>query len=83
MHDRRNFFQTLAMLGVSLPVADKLLSPRKTFMPMEETEALIMCSRGADWAEKVLKPAWHTLKETNNILDAIEAGGNVCELDPS
>ena len=82
MHDRRNFFQTLAMLGISLPVADKLLSSRKTMMPMEDTEALIMCSRGADWGEKVLKPAWHTLKETNNILDAIEAGGNVCELDP-
>ncbi len=42
-----------------------------------------MCSRGEDWAVKVLKPAWQTFKETNSILDAIEVGGNVCELDPS
>ena len=30
----------------------------------------------------MLKPAWHKWKETGNILDAIEAGANVTELDP-
>jgi N4-(beta-N-acetylglucosaminyl)-L-asparaginase len=83
MHDRRNFFQTLTLLGISLPVVDKLISGRQKFIPVENTDALIMCSRGEGWAEKVLTPAWKTFKDTNNILDAIEAGGNVCELDPS
>jgi len=82
MHNRRSFFQMISLMGVSLPVLDKLISPKRHLYTPEETDALIMCSRGEDWAEKVLKPAWHTFKETNNILDAIEAGGNVCELDP-
>jgi len=83
MHNRRDFFQTLSLMGISLPLANKLFSQRQHFTAADNTEPFIMCSRGADWAEKVLKPAWHTFKETNNILDAIEAGGNVCELDPT
>lgn len=83
MHNRRDFFQTLTLMGISLPMVDKLTSRRQKFIPVENTDAMIMCSRGEDWAEKVLKPAWHTFKETGNILDAIEAGGNVCELDPN
>jgi N4-(beta-N-acetylglucosaminyl)-L-asparaginase len=43
---------------------------------------IIICSRGEDWGKKVLNPAWETLTRTGNILDAVEAGANVVELDP-
>src|SRR6188768_632229 len=83
MHNRRDFFQTISLLGISLPLVDQLFAQRKTHVPLEDTEPLIMCSRGEEWAEKVLKPAWKAFKDTDNILDGIEAGGNVCELDPT
>jgi N4-(beta-N-acetylglucosaminyl)-L-asparaginase len=83
MHNRRDFFQTLSLLGISLPLMKKFFDHRSPYRHMESTEPMILCSRGHDWAEKVLKPAWQKFKETDNILDAIEAGGNVCELDPS
>ncbi len=41
-----------------------------------------MCSRSEDWGRKVLTPAWDMLQQSRNILDAIEVGSNVCELDP-
>jgi N4-(beta-N-acetylglucosaminyl)-L-asparaginase len=43
---------------------------------------MLMCSRGENWGKKILQPAWETLQETRNILDAVEVGANVCELDP-
>jgi len=83
MHNRRDFFQTISLLGISLPLVDQLFAQQRTHVPLEDTEPLIMCSRGEEWAEKVLKPAWKAFKDTDNILDGIEAGGNVCELDPT
>ena len=43
---------------------------------------IVMCSRGEGWGTKVLEPAWARLQETGSILDAIEVGANVVELDP-
>jgi N4-(beta-N-acetylglucosaminyl)-L-asparaginase len=43
---------------------------------------MILCSRGEAWGKKILEPAWKALQLSRNILDAIEAGANVCELDP-
>lgn len=43
---------------------------------------VIACSRGEDYGRKVLQPAWDKLGETGSILDAIEAGANIPELDP-
>jgi len=43
---------------------------------------LILCSRGENWGRKVLEPAWQVYNDTKNILDAVERGANVVELDP-
>ncbi len=43
---------------------------------------IIVCSRGEEWGRKVLLPAWQTLQQTGSILDAVEKGANVAELDP-
>ncbi len=83
MNKRRNFLQSMGLMGISAPVLHHLVETRNRFIPNQDFEPMILCSRGEDWAAKVLKPAWHTLKETGSILDAIEAGGNVCELDPT
>lgn len=83
MGKRRDFLQSLSLLGMTLPVWNNVIRPSRDYTPATDTEPLILCSRGEDWAGKVLKPAWHTFKETDNILDAIEAGANVCELDPT
>lgn len=65
------------------PAISKLLLPSiRRSIPMAN-EPMLMCSRGGHWAEKILQPAWEKLNETRNILDAVEVGANVCELDPS
>ena len=43
---------------------------------------LILCSRSEYWGKKVLQPAWEAFQKTGNILDGVEVGSNVCELDP-
>ena len=43
---------------------------------------IILCSRGKDWAEDVLKPGWDILRKNGSLLDAIEKSANVTELDP-
>lgn len=82
MGKRRDFIQTLSLMGLSLPAIEKITSVKKKSFSQEEFDPIILCSRGEQWASKVLKPAWHKWKETGNILDAIEVGANVTELDP-
>jgi N4-(beta-N-acetylglucosaminyl)-L-asparaginase len=52
----------------------------------QETKAVrrpvILCSRGEVWGHKVLDPAWQTWLERRQMLDAVEKGANVVELDP-
>lgn len=43
---------------------------------------VILCSRGEKWGRKVLEPAWQTWLEKRSMLDAVEKGANVAELDP-
>lgn len=43
---------------------------------------VVLCSRGDYWGLKVLQPAWDELNRTGSILDAVEKGANVVELDP-
>ena len=43
---------------------------------------LLLCSRGEKWGRKVLEAAWQTWLEKGNMLDAVEKGANVVELDP-
>lgn len=83
MKKRREFIQALSLMGLSLPLADKLIARKSHFSSMTDFKPIILCSRGEDWAKKVLDPAWSTYQSTNSILDAIEIGANVCELDPA
>ena len=83
MLNRRNFLNKILGAGaaLSLPLskwslADKPSSPSTAKLP------LILCSRGESWGNKVLTPAWQMLQKNGNILDAVEAGANVVELDP-
>lgn len=81
MNKRRKFIQALGLMGFGLPAIPNNLKFVKRHASLASSP-LIMCSRDEDWGSKVLQPAWEKLKETRNILDAIEAGTNVCELDP-
>jgi N4-(beta-N-acetylglucosaminyl)-L-asparaginase len=69
-------------MGLGLPYLDKVLHSGKRLSASGKSEPLLMCSRGEEWANKILQPAWARLEETRSILDAIETGANVCELDP-
>ncbi len=81
MTRRRTFLQKLGIAGLSLPLTRRL--PNAPYFPAGDVSLpIILCSRGEDWAHKVLPPAWEKLQETGNILDAVEAGANVVELDP-
>ncbi len=85
MKSRRSFIQLLAHFGVSIPFIKEHLNSHRALehKKFEPTGLpIIICSRGESWGRKVLQPAWLVLKETSNILDAIEAGANVVELDP-
>lgn len=73
---RRHFFKATAGIGA----AGSLLLPRRS--GAQQRDAIILCSRGEVWGQKVLQPAWDALTKTHNILDAIETGANVVELDP-
>ena len=84
---RRQFIQKLLGLGASLPlVSSELLAKSITRRYSNDYQTnsvpIVLCSRGANWGEKVLTPAWNILNQTDHILDAIEAGANVVELDP-
>ena len=82
MTKRRDFLQSLGLMGISFPVLHKVLNRKTAYVPINAASPLVMCSRGENWGKKVLEPAWAKFKETNSILDAIEAGSNVVELDP-
>lgn len=83
MGHRREFLHHLGLLGLSTSAIMKFFDTQKKFIPSTPQAPILMCSRGEDWGQKVLNPAWDVLKKTNNVLDAIECGANVCELDPA
>lgn len=79
---RRDFLNKSAGVGMALPF---ITSFPEILIRQKESPGkipVILCSRGEDWAKKVLSPAWETLLKTGNILDAVEKGANVVELDP-
>lgn len=83
MSHRREFLQALGLMGISLPLVDKILIRKKIPFYGNNSTPLLMCSRGETWGRKILEPAWQKLNETRSILDAVETGANVCELDPT
>ena len=80
MIDRRNFLRTLSALGISLPVMGR--GSMKPNPAARKNNPVILCSRGADWGRKVLKPGWDILAKKGSLLDAVEKSANVTELDP-
>ena len=81
MIDRRKFIKSLSSLGISLPLL-KAKSFTNTAQNKKMKNPIILCSRGKDWAEDVLKPGWDILRKNGSLLDAIEKSANVTELDP-
>jgi len=72
---RRSFFK--ATTGLTAGIS--LFNIRKSY---SQTTGILLCSRGEEWGRKVLAPAWEVLQKSDDILDAVEAGANVVELDP-
>ncbi len=81
MIDRRKFIKSLSSLGISLPLL-RAKSFTNTAQNKKMNSPIILCSRGKDWAEDVLKPGWDILRKNGSLLDAIEKSANVTELDP-
>ncbi len=82
MNNRRYFLQRLTQFGVSLPFIKAAFDRPSNPTPAAAGLPVILCSRGESWGKKVLQPAWDTLQRSGSILDAVEAGANVVELDP-
>ena len=81
MIDRRKFIKSLSSLGISLPLL-RAKSFTNTAQNKKMNNPIILCSRGKDWAEDVLKPGWDILRKNGSLLNAIEKSANVTELDP-
>ena len=81
MIDRRKFIKSLSSIGISLPLLRAKSFTNKA-QNKKMNNPIILCSRGKDWAEDVLKPGWDILRKNGSLLDAIEKSANVTELDP-
>lgn len=82
MLHRRHFLRALGMMGLSLSTVEHILQRRYPSRDQVDGQPLLLCSRGEYWGRKVLTPAWEKLMATGKILDAVETGANVSELDP-
>ncbi len=71
MIDRRKFIKSLSSLGISLALL-RAKSFTNTAQNKKMNSPIILCSRGKDWAENVLKPGWDILRKNGSLLDAIE-----------
>ncbi|QDV51368.1 N(4)-(beta-N-acetylglucosaminyl)-L-asparaginase [Gimesia fumaroli] len=80
MTNRRKFIKNVAGLSASLSLFATMSGQAKE--KRAPRRPLILCSRGEDWAEKVLLPGWKALDAGRDILDAVEASAQVTELDP-
>ncbi|TDI87915.1 MAG: asparaginase [Caldithrix sp.] len=80
--NRRKFLKKAAGVGLTFPFLGKfpeIIIPRRK---AASKLPVLLCSRSEEWGKKVLNPAWDTLQHTGSILDAVEKGANVVELDP-
>jgi len=77
MTTRRTFIKKLSAIGATAPLVTNLEGKSS-----KNEGPIILCSRGEDWGEKVLKPGWEILSKNGNLLDAVEKSANVTELDP-
>ena len=75
---RRGFLQA----GAAAPFLSLTRSGYSAVVSPKAGLPVIVCSRGEGWGQKVLEPAWQKWLESGNMLDSIEKGANVVELDP-
>lgn len=78
---RRDFVR-IGALGAATALSGSAATARSQDKPLAGARPVILCSRGESWGRKVLEPAWQTWLEKRNMLDAVEKGANVVELDP-
>ena len=83
MKNRRKFLQLLAHFGVAVSFVKSLSERAGHRANGNASLPLVLCSRGESWGRKVLEPAWASFQASGSILDAVEAGANVVELDPN
>lgn len=77
MTNRRTFLKKLSAIGATAPLVTNLKGKSS-----KKEGAIILCSRGEDWGEKVLKPGWEILSNNGELLDAVEKSANITEIDP-
>jgi len=77
---RRTFVKTGAASTVFTMAAGKAMAAAKS---SKGKTPIIVCSRGENWGRKVLEPAWQKWSDSGNMLDAVERGANIVELDPT
>ena len=78
MNSRRKFIKKIAAVGATVPFISNIKAKENN-----NKGPIIICSRGNEWGEKVLKPGWDILSNNGGLLDAVEKSANVTELDPS
>lgn len=77
---RRNFIKHITAVGTAISCTGHCILRAK---PQENFKIpVVVTSRGNDWGVKVLTPAWEKYQKTGMMLDAVELGANVVELDP-
>jgi N4-(beta-N-acetylglucosaminyl)-L-asparaginase len=78
MNSRRKFIKKIAAVGATVPFISNIKAKENN-----NKGPIIICSRGNEWGEKVLKPGWDILSNNGGLLNAVEKSANVTELDPS
>lgn len=79
---RRTFIKRAAGLGAAFPLIGKFPEILIRNSSPQPNLPVVLCSRGEKWGKKVLQPAFEILQGGGNVLDAVEKGANVVELDP-
>ncbi len=80
--NRRDFIIKATAVGLTTPFLGKLPEIKSSPAKSGGKLPIVLCSRGEKWGTEVLTPAWKILSQNGHILDAIERGANVVELDP-
>lgn len=80
--NRRGFLKTATGIFLTLPFLRRFPEPLIRRTTLKSGLPVMLCSRSKASGEKVLTASWETLKSTGSILDAVEKGANVVELDP-
>lgn len=79
---RRRFLRSTLGVGLAIPFMGKFPEITPSQKSSSTNLPIVLCSRNEKWGKKVLTPAWEIISHNGNVLDAVEKGANVVELDP-